>query len=58
LRLMQRQVRRLLKLFRLPFELLEIRTGRELPGHDASMLSASGPQAGQHGDCRAGNSWL
>jgi hypothetical protein len=53
---MQRQVRRLLKLFRLPFELLEIRTGRELPGHDASMLSASGPQAGQHGDCRAGKS--
>src|SRR6185295_2282495 len=56
LRLVQWDVRRLLKLFRLVFELVETGArGELLAWHKASMLSASGPQAGQHGDNRAGN---
>ena len=55
LRLVERDLRRVLKLFRLTFELVEIGAGGELlVCHNASMLSASGPQAGQHGDSRAG----
>ena len=43
-----------LQFFRLPLELVEIGAGRELLGcHRTSMLNASGPQAGQHGDSRA-----
>ncbi len=46
---------RLEKLLRLTFELVEVGTGGELLGrHRASMLNAGGPQAGQHGDSRAG----
>src|SRR5206468_6016885 len=45
---------RLEKLLSLSFELVEVWTGGELLRcHRASMLSASGPQAGQHGDSRA-----
>jgi len=42
------------EIFRLPLELVEIRPlGELMVGHMASMLSASGPQAGQHGNSRA-----
>ena len=42
------------QVLRLPLELLEIRALGELLGcHTTSMLRASGPQAGQHGDSRA-----
>src|SRR5205085_4397596 len=51
LRLMQSDTCGVLKLFRLTFELFEIGMwGELLAGHKASMLSASGPQAGQHGE--------
>src|SRR6266550_151642 len=54
LRIVQGYLRRSLKLFRLVFELIEVRTGGERLGcHRASMLNAGGPQAGQHGDSRA-----
>lgn len=58
LRLMQGgRLARLEKFFRLTLELVEIGTGGELLRcHKASMLNAGGPQAGQHGDSRAGNS--
>jgi len=42
------------ELLRLTLELVEVGTGGKLLGcHKASMLNASGPQAGQHGDSRA-----
>jgi hypothetical protein len=42
------------QLFGLPFELVEIGARGQLLGcHTTSMLNASGPQAGQHGDSRA-----
>ncbi len=45
---------RLEKLLRLAFELIEVGTGGELLGcHNASVLNAGGPQAGQQGDNRA-----
>src|SRR5437879_7916039 len=42
------------QVLRLPLELVEVGTRRQLLGcHTTSMLGASGPQAGQHGDSRA-----